>query len=215
MEAVFSRAFSFRPPYQFILDSDFLDTSLKQKLPFRETIPIVLGGAVRMYTTACVVNELKVSKSEATFNARRLEVRRCNHSCPISGGDCIKEIIGNDNVHHYGVCAQDPDLRECLRSVPGVPLVFINRGILLLEDPSQATLKHAEELERRKRKVDEAEMKIISKVAPIIEPLEGKKKKKKHKEPNPLSCKKKQVKVSKAAYETVDRKQQRRHRPKK
>lgn len=191
MHAVFERSFGMRSPYQLILDAEFLELALQQKLYFKEALPNLLGGAVRLFTTNCVLQELKQKDSAAVFNARRLEtIKMCKHK-GVSGAECIKSIIGDANKYHFGVCAQQDDLREALRQIPGVPLCFINRGILLMEAPSEATLKRAAQLNGQKQAVDEREKKIIEKLAPVPAPLDdGKKKKKRRGNPNPLSCKK-------------------------
>lgn len=213
MHAVYERSFGMRTPYQLILDGAFLEKALEQKMYFKEALPNLLGGAVRLFTTNCVLQELRQKESPAIFNARRLEtIKMCKHEKNTSGADCIKQIIGDANKHHYGVCAQQDDLRESLRDVPGVPLLFINRGILLMEAPSEATLKRAAQLNGQKQAVDETERKVIEKIAPVPAPLDdadgGKKKKKKRRgNPNPLSCKKPTaVKKSKEGGERKPRK---------
>ena len=190
MHAIYERSFGMRTPYQLILDGEFLKTALAQKLYFKEALPNLLGGPVRLFTTGCVLKELQKENSPAVFNARRLEQRRCTHEAGTSGKDCILEIIGPDNKHHYGVCAQQDDLREELREVPGVPLVLLNRGVLVMEEPSKQTLEKAEKINKSKQAIDEEELKTIAKIVPVPEPLKEVKRKKKMRGVNPLSCKK-------------------------
>jgi U3 small nucleolar RNA-associated protein 23 len=193
MHAIYERSFGMRAPYQLILDGPFLEIALQQKMYFKESLPNLVGGATRLFTTNCVLRELKSKESPAVFNAKRLEmIKMCRHEQSTTGADCIKSIVGESNKHHFGVCAQQDDLRYALREVPGVPLCFINRGILLMEPPSEATIKMASQLNKSKQSVDEAEKKAIDKIAPVVAPLEEKKKKKKKRgaNPNPLSCKK-------------------------
>jgi U3 small nucleolar RNA-associated protein 23 len=193
MQSVYQRVFGMRHPYQLILDGAFLDECLSSKVLFKDALPSVLGGPVRLFTTQCVMHEMDANGSEAVFNARRLELRRCPHTGKgMSGSDCIRDIVGCDNQHRYGVCAQDINLRESLREVPGVPLVLLNRGILVLEDPSEATLRRSGEIHSARLKPREKELKIIEKIAPAppAAELPIKKKKKKRGSPNPLSCKK-------------------------
>jgi len=75
-----------------------------------------------------------------------------------------------------------------MRQIPGVPMVYIRRAVMIMEPPSRASLEKREVLEReklgglegskRKRDGEEDEGRV-------------KKKKKGPKEPNPLSVKKK------------------------
>jgi U3 small nucleolar RNA-associated protein 23 len=113
-------------------------------------------------TTACVEAELKKLGPDfrgALITCKRFERRRCPHYKPISASDCLASIIGwtifdlffvcvshefalclgEDNKHKYGVATQDAALRASLRKVPGVPLVYINNSVVLLEPPSKAT----------------------------------------------------------------------------
>lgn len=219
MTSVYEKAFGLRTPYQLILDGEFLEETLAKKILFRDLLPTVLGGNVKLFTTACVIHELQLKKSPAIFNAKRLEIRRCPHTNNHRPGEeCIREIIGDQNAHHYGVCAQQWSLREALRLVPGVPLLFVNRGILLMEDPSEVTVAKAQELSGAKLKPSDAELKFINSVVPVIKPLEPAKKKKKKGGPNPLSVKKKSVKTEPASKPTlaegasVAKKKTRRHR---
>ncbi len=220
MTSVFERAFGLRQPYQLIVDGDFLETTLKQKMMFRDLLPTVLGGPVKLFTTACVLQELRKNRSEAMFNAKRLEIRRCPHTGRHQPGvECIKSIIGEGNEHHYGVCAQSDQLREALRCVPGTPLVFVYKGVLVMEDPSEATLQEAERLQKGKMKPDLSELALINKLVPVLKEEKAKKRKKKG-GPNPLSCKKKQLigmptKISSEQSEHKKPKRNRRHRPKK
>lgn len=39
----------------------------------------------------------------------------------------------------YVVASQDKDLRAALRSLPGIPLVYFNNVIMILEPPSYAS----------------------------------------------------------------------------
>lgn len=48
---------------------------------------------------------------------------------------------GNSNKHRYVVATQSQPLRVKLRSIPAVPIVHVNRSVMVLEPPSDATLK--------------------------------------------------------------------------
>ena len=48
---------------------------------------------------------------------------------------------GKDNKYRYVVATQNASLREELRLIPGVPIIYINSSsVLILELPSKATL---------------------------------------------------------------------------
>ncbi|RKP23121.1 rRNA-processing protein Fcf1/Utp23, partial [Syncephalis pseudoplumigaleata] len=92
-------------------------------------------------TTSCVMAELKTASEDrrALAVARRMERRRCSHKQPVSGAECIAEIIGDKNEFNYCVASQDHALREQLRLVPGVPLLYERRSVLIVEPVSAAT----------------------------------------------------------------------------
>lgn len=48
---------------------------------------------------------------------------------------------GETNKHRYVIATQSQELRQKLRSIPGVPVVHMNRSVMILEPPSDATLR--------------------------------------------------------------------------
>jgi U3 small nucleolar RNA-associated protein 23 len=82
-----------------------------------------------------------MESKEATKAARGFERRKCNHwQTKETDGECIAGIIGNDNRYRYCVATQSVALRGALRRVPGVPILFEKRGMVLLEPPSDASV---------------------------------------------------------------------------
>lgn len=47
---------------------------------------------------------------------------------------------GTDNKNRYVIATQSLELRKKLRTVPGLPIIYINRSVVLLEAPSGETL---------------------------------------------------------------------------
>ena len=138
-------------------------------------------------TTYCAQVELRQMGDEMrpTFvSAKKLEKRRCTHNPAISATECIKSIIGPNNKDRYCVATQDPELRLFLRSVPGTPLLYMNNSATVLEPISEATTLRAKQLEQKKMQPLDFE-KITNK-----ERRSTVHKKRKIKQPNPLSCKK-------------------------
>ena len=54
--------------------------------------------------------------------------------------EAITRFIGEKNEKKYFVATQDTTLRSVLREIPGVPLLYLNRSVLVFEDISKATL---------------------------------------------------------------------------
>ena len=112
--------------------------------------------------TPCIHNELASLGEEYSASAfaakKRLEHRACYHSEAVPSRECIKSLIGtplhtsqyvtpnhigSENKHHFVVATQDTRLRSDLRSRPGVPLVYINQVVMILEQPSGVSIADA------------------------------------------------------------------------
>ena len=48
---------------------------------------------------------------------------------------------GETNKHRYVLATQSQELRTKLRAIPAVPVVHVNRSVMILEPPSDATLR--------------------------------------------------------------------------
>lgn len=49
--------------------------------------------------------------------------------------------VGETNKHRYVLATQSQELRQKLRTIPAVPIVHVNRSVMILEPPSDATLR--------------------------------------------------------------------------
>lgn len=205
MQTVYASHFSFHPPYQVLVDASFCVSSLKHKIVPRDQLSVVLGGMAKPMISSCTLEELRKlaaksrdeEESGAVFVGRRMEQRHCRHSPVQSSEECIKELIGADNPNHYAVASQSDDLKQALRTVAGVPLLFIQRGLLLMERPGRATLGRVRALESAKFAVSKSELKAIEQLAPVEKPADTVRKRRKRGKPNPLSVKKPKRPVSK------------------
>ncbi|CAM9597168.1 unnamed protein product [Ascophyllum nodosum] len=111
----------------------------------------------------------------------------------------IMASIGPDNARKYVVATQDEDLRLRLRRVPGCPLVYVSRTVLLMEQPSGRSKAVFEKAERKKvGGTSEAEVKALDAIKRKEREEREKERmsqprkrlKKRASAPNPLSCKK-------------------------
>lgn len=125
---------------------------------------------VVLETTDAVVRELReVSTShggnvatEETMNlALSLKRQRVGatsrESESYAPDESIRKLVGKENRHRYLVATQDEELRDALRLVPGVPLLFFQRVLIVLEDPSQATLDYEAARNRKKMELSKLE----------------------------------------------------------
>lgn len=207
MQNLFGQLFSFHPPYQVLVDAEFCRAILRAKLVPSEILQVVLGGAVKLLISRCSMHELALDqhadvddpvRSGAIFVGKRMELRNCRHNehHAKSSQECIKELISADNPHHYVVAAQQFELRSALRKVPGVPLIFVNRGVCLMEPTSKATQVKVQEIERAKLGLSEHEKLILEKIVPVEAKPRRPLCKRRSKNPNPLSCKKAKTKMT-------------------
>lgn len=74
--------------------------------------------------------------------AKTYERRRCGHLPedypePLSAHECIKAVVDSKdnktNKHRYVVASQDIEVRKAMRAIQGVPLVYINRSVMIME----------------------------------------------------------------------------------
>lgn len=111
--------------------------------------------------TQCCIHELYLqgkSQQAAVDLAKSFERRKCNHREAIPGEECIASVIGkpfsfsvdacgldasagDSNKHRYVTATQSQTLRIKLRLIPAVPIVHINRAVMILEPPSDVTSK--------------------------------------------------------------------------
>ncbi|PVZ96745.1 hypothetical protein BB558_007334 [Smittium angustum] len=167
--AVYKYGYNFREPYQVLL---ITNCSLQD---LRDGGERTIGGLVM---------------------SRKYERRRCTHNKPVPGIQCIEEIIGEENKFNYCIGVQDNDLRKKLRKIEGIPIVHVNRSVLILEPPSDLTKAKYKELENGKMGISVEEAKRLETINPKEKKVTVPKRKKKIKGPNPLSVKKKSIKPS-------------------
>lgn len=152
--------------------------------------------------------------------AKDMERRFCGHHPethpePLPTHECLFSVVnGKDtgkNKHRYVVATQDAGLRRHLREIPGVPLIYVNRGVMIMEPMAGSTETELAREERgkfraeirgapKRKREDEAEGAGEKKEEGEKKEGSGqpaKKKKKnygKAKGPNPLAMKKKKKK---------------------
>jgi U3 small nucleolar RNA-associated protein 23 len=194
---IYEKQFKFHSPYKVIVDGSFLSFALNQKLDLKEILAKTLMAESEPLITPCSIKELsdlgEDSKTAANYGRRKVTLLKCYHSKCIPARDCISDVIGKFNKKSYCVASQEKALRVSLANVPGVPLIYLNHGVTILEPLSQSTIDLVDKREHKKTlplafeksKLEESKEKIV------------KKKKKKTGNPNPLSCLKKKVKENK------------------
>jgi len=188
----YSLAFGFRQPYQVLVDSLMCKEAIDHKLDLVKQLGVVLQGAVKPMITQCCIHELYLqgkAVQPAVDLAKTFERRKCNHKEAILGDDCVASVVGNMNKHRYVIATQSQPLRSKLRQIPAVPVVHINRSVMILEPMSETSVEVKEKAEQRQMLPSASESAKVAQSKPAEEP--PRKKRKGPKGPNPLSVKKK------------------------
>ncbi|CAG8691944.1 13523_t:CDS:2 [Cetraspora pellucida] len=188
--ALYSMSFGFREPYQILVDGNFMQTAIRYKMDICKQLCMVLLGNTKQ------IKKQGKDGLETELALKQFERRRCPHRKPVSSAECLASIIGNDNPHNYCVATQNETLRRQFRVIAGVPLLYINRTVLIVEPPSGATLDKAKQTEITKTHASVEELSFLRNAnsdtqKKNVEPQKPRKVHKGPKQPNPLSCKKK------------------------
>lgn len=149
---------------------DVLQGAVKPSETLCKGVPVRVNltlRSLRTVITQCCIQALYDAGAEgqaAVDLAKGFERRKCNHfksrpedecmatmagvSRPAFGqvangtdGQSSASSTGKDNPNRYVVATQSLELRKKLRAVPGLPLVYINRSVMLLETPSDQTMQ--------------------------------------------------------------------------
>ncbi|CAK9436455.1 uncharacterized protein LODBEIA_P10130 [Lodderomyces beijingensis] len=203
----YNTAFKFREPHQVIIDSSLLSTTQAQSYDTLKGLSRTLqtSETLKPMITQCCIEQLYTTKNQTLIDiAKSFERRKCNHRTAIAPSDCIHSIVDikGVNKHRYIVATQDAELRKRLRRVPGVPLIYMNRSVMVMEPLSDASRAFSQAWEESKltgglndlsagikRKEEDGEDKKKEEVGDGE--ASGRKKRKGPKGPNPLSVKKK------------------------
>ena len=91
--------------------------------------------------------------------AKTYERRRCghhpdDHPTPLSAKECLASVVdpkdSKTNKHRYVVASQEQEVRKHMRGVLGVPLIYINRSVMIMEPMAGATSENRDREERGK-----------------------------------------------------------------
>lgn len=191
--------FGLREPYRVIVDGTVCQVALESKIHIQTQLAKYLGGTVKLFTTAQCVDELKKMGPEmsgAVFVAKRMEIYRKNTDKNLKGSairDSVSSIlaaVGKKNMDHLIIATQDKQLRNRLREVGGVPILYINYNCFVLEAPSKETIAVVAAKNDDASGITAEERALVKKLEPKKEkPVQ--RKRHKAKGPNPLSMKKK------------------------
>ena len=102
--------------------------------------------------TECIYSELLSIQdlNEGTLElARKYKRDPCVHAGTTTAKECILKIIGKKNSKKVFLATQDKGLREAVRNIPCVPLIYFKHGIMTFDPPSQATVIKAQRVRKK------------------------------------------------------------------
>ncbi|KAF3452817.1 hypothetical protein FNV43_RR03250 [Rhamnella rubrinervis] len=163
----YTACYGFRPPFKVLCDGTFVHHLLVNRItPADDALSNVLGSPVKLFTTSCVLAELKNlgrSVSESLDAAQQLLTARCNHENRKRADACILELISENNPEHFFVATQEYDLRKKSLEMPGVPVIYALRNALLLEPPSAIQRAFVKTSEEERSHMNEKEYEMLKK----------------------------------------------------
>ncbi|GIY98847.1 rRNA-processing protein FCF1 homolog [Caerostris extrusa] len=120
------------PPFHIILDTNFINFSIKNKLDVCTSMKDCLFGKCIPYITDCVLGELEKLGSKFRLALKivkdpRFQRLPCMHAGTYAD-DCIVQ-----RHKCYIVATCDKDLKRRIRKIPGVPIMYINKHRYAIE----------------------------------------------------------------------------------
>lgn len=115
------------PPYRIIIDTNFVNFSIQNKLDIMNSMMDALYAQCIPCVTDCVMGELEKMGSKYRIALRlardpRFERLPCMHKGTYAD-DCIVERVTQHRCYIVATC--DKGLKQRLRKIPGVPIMYI------------------------------------------------------------------------------------------
>ena len=116
------------PPYHVLVDTNFINFSIKNKLEMYKSMMDCLLAKCIPCVTDCVMAELEKLGSKYRLALRlakdpRIERLPCTHSGTYAD-DCLVQRCQQHRCFIVATC--DKDLKRRIRKIPGVPIMYIN-----------------------------------------------------------------------------------------
>jgi len=115
------------PPYHIILDTNFINFAIKNKLDVMQSMMDCLYAKCTPYITDCVMGELEKLGAKYRIALKivkdpRFERLPCFHKGTYAD-DCLVQRVTQHKCYIVATC--DKDLKRRIRKIPGVPIMFI------------------------------------------------------------------------------------------
>lgn len=123
------------PPYHVLLDTNFINFSIKNKLDIVQSMMDCLYAKCIPYITDCVLGELEKLGQKYKVALRiikdpRFERIHCMHKGTYAD-DCLVQRVTQHKC--YIVATNDKDLKGRIRKIPGVPIMYVSQHRYTIE----------------------------------------------------------------------------------
>lgn len=123
------------PPYHVLLDTNFINFSIKNKLDIVQSMMDCLYAKCIPYITDCVLGELEKLGQKYKVALRiikdpRFERINCMHKGTYAD-DCLVQRVTQHKC--YIVATNDKDLKRRIRKIPGVPIMYVSQHRYTIE----------------------------------------------------------------------------------
>uniref|UniRef100_T1IWV5 rRNA-processing protein FCF1 homolog n=1 Tax=Strigamia maritima TaxID=126957 RepID=T1IWV5_STRMM len=117
------------PPFHVLIDTNFINFSVKNKLDIIQSMMDCLYAKCIPYVTDCVMGELEKLGSKYRVALKvakdpRFERLTCLHKGTYAD-DCLVQRITQHKCYIVATC--DKDLKRRIRKIPGVPIMFLSQ----------------------------------------------------------------------------------------
>ncbi|CAH1791023.1 unnamed protein product, partial [Owenia fusiformis] len=117
------------PPYHVLVDTNFINFSIKNKLDIVQSMMDCLYAKCVPYITDCVMAEIEKLGPKYRIALRmakdpRFERLTCLHKGTYAD-DCLVNRVTEHKCYIVGTC--DKDLRRRIRKIPGVPIMYLQQ----------------------------------------------------------------------------------------
>lgn len=115
-----------KPPYQVILDTNFINDCIRRKMDLEQSLMDCLEGEVNLLVPECVFAELeKLGRvyrvALSMIRGMQVETLKCTHKGTYAD-NCILDRVKDFTC--YIVATSDTNLRQRIKKIPLVPVVF-------------------------------------------------------------------------------------------
>ncbi|KAL8803200.1 MAG: hypothetical protein Q9182_003301 [Xanthomendoza sp. 2 TL-2023] len=123
------------PPYNVLIDTNFLSHTVQNKLELLSTMMDCLYAKCIPIITSCVMAELEKLGQKYRIALRiardeRWERFQCSHK-GVYADDCLVDRVQKHKI--YIVATNDRDLKRRIRKIPGVPIMSVAKGKYVIE----------------------------------------------------------------------------------